>query len=103
MIPVAYTTFNAYFVKRRVVMMSTAQTLIGVGTMVYPILVQFLMNSYGFRGCMAILAAINGHVRRQYMRNLCFQKIMAFYHVLKLSLWFRHRDNFFYMLFLLKF
>lgn len=42
-------------------MMSVAQTLIGVGTMIYPILVQFLMDKYGFRGAMAILAAINGH------------------------------------------
>lgn len=61
MIPVAYTTFNLYFVKRRVVMMSVAQTLIGVGTMFYPILVQFLMDKYGFRGTMAMIAAINGH------------------------------------------
>lgn len=61
MIPVAYTSFNHYFVKKRVVMMSVAQTLIGVGTMIYPILVQFLMDKYGFRGSMAILAAINGH------------------------------------------
>lgn len=61
MIPVAYTTFNSYFVSKRVMMMSIGQTLIGVGTMVYPILVQLLMNLYGFRGCMAILAAINAH------------------------------------------
>lgn len=42
-------------------MMSAAQTLIGIGTMIYPILVQFLMDTYGFRGTLAILAAINGH------------------------------------------
>lgn len=61
MIPVAYTTFNAYFVTRRVLMMSIAQALIGLGTMFYPILVQFLMDTYGFRGSIAVLAAINGH------------------------------------------
>lgn len=61
MIPVAYTNFNLYFVTKRVVMMSAAQTLIGIGTMIYPILVQCLMETYGFRGTMAILAAINGH------------------------------------------
>lgn len=61
MIPVAYTTFNAYFVKRRVLMMSIAQALIGLGTMIYPILLQFLMDTYGFRGSVAIMAAINGH------------------------------------------
>lgn len=62
MIPVAYTTFNHYFVEKRVIMMSVAQTLIGFGTMIYPILVQHLMDMYGFRGTMAIIAAINGHV-----------------------------------------
>lgn len=41
--------------------MSLAQSLIGVGTMIYPILVQFLMDKYGFRGAIAILAAINAH------------------------------------------
>lgn len=61
MIPVAYTTFNAYFVRRRVLMMSIAQALIGLGTMIYPILVQYLMQTYGFRGCIAVLAALNGH------------------------------------------
>jgi MFS transporter, MCT family, solute carrier family 16 (monocarboxylic acid transporters), member 9 len=61
MIPVAYTTFNAYFVERRVVFMSISQTLIGLGTMVYPIVIQLLMDKYGFRGCLAVLAAINAH------------------------------------------
>lgn len=60
-IPVAYTTFNSYFVERRVFVMSIAQTLIGFGTMVYPIIIQKLMDLYGFRGCMAVMAAINGH------------------------------------------
>lgn len=57
----SYTTFNHYFVNKRVVMMSLAQSLIGVGTMIYPILVQFLMDKYGFRGAIAIIAAINAH------------------------------------------
>ncbi|ETN63784.1 monocarboxylate transporter [Anopheles darlingi] len=61
MIPVSYTTFNAYFVERRVVMMSVAQTLIGLGTMFYPIFIQRSMDAFGFRGCMAVLAAINSH------------------------------------------
>lgn len=61
MIPVAYTTFNHYFVNKRVVMMSVAQSLIGLGSMFYPILVQFLMDQYGFRGALAVVAAINGH------------------------------------------
>lgn len=61
MIPVAYTTFNAYFVEKRVFMMSIAQSLIGVGTMGYPLIVQLFMDLYGFRGCMAMIAAINSH------------------------------------------
>ncbi|XP_050084066.1 monocarboxylate transporter 12 [Anopheles aquasalis] len=61
MIPVSYTTFNAYFVERRVVMMSVAQTLIGLGTMFYPIFIQRSMDAFGFRGCMAVLAAVNSH------------------------------------------
>uniref|UniRef100_A0A1Q3FJ07 Putative monocarboxylate transporter n=1 Tax=Culex tarsalis TaxID=7177 RepID=A0A1Q3FJ07_CULTA len=61
MIPVSYTTFNAYFVEKRVVMMSVSQTLIGVGTMFYPIFIQKTMEAYGFRGCMAVLAAVNSH------------------------------------------
>ncbi|XP_041765847.1 monocarboxylate transporter 7 [Anopheles merus] len=61
MIPVSYTTFNAYFVEKRVVMMSVAQTLIGLGTMFYPIFIQRSMDAFGFRGCMAVLAAINSH------------------------------------------
>jgi Na+/melibiose symporter-like transporter len=58
---VAYTTFNAYFVEKRVLMMSIAQTLIGVGSVIFPIAIQKLMEIYGFRGCMLIMAAINAH------------------------------------------
>ncbi|XP_037931982.1 monocarboxylate transporter 9-like [Teleopsis dalmanni] len=60
-VPTSYTTFNNYFVKKRVMWMSFAQSLIGVGTMVYPVLMQKLMESYGFRGCLLILSAINAH------------------------------------------
>ncbi|GAB0097094.1 uncharacterized protein DMENIID0001_126920 [Sergentomyia squamirostris] len=60
-IPSAYTTFNLYFEEKRVFMMSIAQTIIGVGSMVYPIVIQWLMDTYGFRGCMVIMAALNGH------------------------------------------
>ncbi|XP_059618542.1 monocarboxylate transporter 9 [Phlebotomus argentipes] len=60
-IPSAYTTFNLYFKEKRVFIMSIAQTLIGLGSMIYPIVIQWLMDNYGFRGCMAIMAALNGH------------------------------------------
>lgn len=41
--------------------MSFAQSLIGVGSMFYPVLMQKLLEVYGFRGCLMILAAINSH------------------------------------------
>lgn len=60
--PVAYTTFNLYFVKKRVFIMSLTQALKGVIIMIYPILVQFLMDRYGFRGAVALIAIIHAHV-----------------------------------------
>ncbi|KAL5278633.1 hypothetical protein ACFFRR_003331 [Megaselia abdita] len=60
-IPVCYSTFNLYFVKKRVMMMSFAQTLIGIGGMIYPILIQKLFDWYGFRGALLVLAAVNSH------------------------------------------
>ena len=42
-------------------MMSFAQSLIGIGTMLYPVMVQMLMDRFGFRGCLAILAAVSSH------------------------------------------
>lgn len=61
MIVVAYSGFNQYFVEKRVLIMSIAKTFIGVSSMVYPMFVQFLLGFYGFRGAVAILAAINLH------------------------------------------
>lgn len=62
MISASYTTFNAYFVKKRIMMMSVAQSIFGLGTMAYPIFVQYFMNEYGYRGFMAIRAGVHGHV-----------------------------------------
>ncbi|XP_055300591.1 uncharacterized protein LOC129567563 [Sitodiplosis mosellana] len=62
MVPVYFTTFNRYFVQKRVFMMSLAQTLTGICTMSYPLVVDFLFNKYGFRGMMAVIAAMNAHV-----------------------------------------
>lgn len=61
MIPVGYTTFNHYFVKRRVFAMSVSQALKGIIITSHPILVKILMNEYGFRGTVAMIAAINAH------------------------------------------
>lgn len=60
-LPTCYTTFNNYFVKNRVMWMGFAQTLIGIGSMIYPIGMQKLMEWYGFRGCLLILTGINLH------------------------------------------
>lgn len=61
MVSVGYTTFNHYFVKKRIFMMGLAQAVKGVIIMSYPLVVQFLMDEYGFRGAMAIVAAINSN------------------------------------------
>ncbi|BFG01448.1 uncharacterized protein DMAD_01198 [Drosophila madeirensis] len=61
MVPTCYTTFNHYFVKNRVMWMSFAQTLIGLGSMLYPIVMQKLMQWYGFRGCLLVLTGLNAH------------------------------------------
>lgn len=42
-------------------MMGLAQTMLGMGSMAFPLVVEQLMNRYGYRGCMAIIAALNGH------------------------------------------
>lgn len=60
-LPTSYTSFNNYFVKNRVMWMGFAQALIGLGSMLYPICMQKLLEWYGFRGCMLILASINAH------------------------------------------
>ena len=61
MIPVGYTTFNHYFVKKRVFAMSISQALKGIIITSHPWLVNIMMNEYGFRGTVAMIAAINAH------------------------------------------
>lgn len=56
-----YSCFNLYFVKKRVFMMSLLQASKGVLLALYPIVVKILMNTYGFRGAMGIMAAISAH------------------------------------------
>lgn len=41
--------------------MGATQFLVGIGTMLYPIFVQFLMETYGFRGALAVIAACGAH------------------------------------------
>lgn len=42
--------------------MSVAQSLFGLGTMVYPLCVHYLMEQFGYRGFMAIRAGVHGHL-----------------------------------------
>lgn len=62
MVPVAYTTFNAYFVQKRALMMNVTKAVVGLTTMCYPMFVELLMKQYGFRGTLAVIAAIDAHV-----------------------------------------
>lgn len=61
MVPVAYTTFNQYFIKRRVIMMGLTQAMKGIIITLYPILVNFLMKRFYFRWVLAVIAAVNMH------------------------------------------
>lgn len=61
MMSAGYTTFNKYFVEKRIFMMSIAQSIKGACISLHPILVKFAMNAYGFRGALAIVAAVNTH------------------------------------------
>lgn len=58
---VGYTTFNYYFIKRRVFVMSLTSAVKGIVIMLHPICSYYLMKKYGFRGALAINAAINSH------------------------------------------
>lgn len=59
--PVAFTTLNHYFVKKRVLAVSLASTLQSIITTMFPMFIQFLMEKYGFRGMLAIVAAVTAH------------------------------------------
>ncbi|GLH01441.1 Uncharacterized protein GBIM_07591, partial [Gryllus bimaculatus] len=61
MIPASFHCFNAYFARRRVFVMGIAQTTLSGGVMLYPIVVEKLVDAYGFRGAQAIVAAVTLH------------------------------------------
>ncbi|XP_014487641.1 PREDICTED: monocarboxylate transporter 9-like [Dinoponera quadriceps] len=58
-ITICNTVFNAYFVKKRAKVLSAAQVIIALGGIVYPILIEKMMTSYGFRGTAAIMGALS--------------------------------------------
>lgn len=61
MVPAALTSFNKYFFRRRTFAMGVAQVITGIGTMIVPIILQKLMQIYGFRGTQLIISAIGLH------------------------------------------
>ncbi|XP_057340861.1 uncharacterized protein LOC130677939 [Microplitis mediator] len=52
-------SFNAYFVKKRAKVMSAAQVIIGLGGIVYPMIIEQMMAIYGFRGTSAMIGALS--------------------------------------------
>lgn len=61
MVPAAFTSFNYYFVRRRTFAMAVTQMIIGVAAMIVPLVIQMLLEEYGFRGTQAIIAAFSLH------------------------------------------
>lgn len=61
MVPAALTSFNHYFVRRRTFAMGVTQVITGIGSMILPIILQKLMEIYGFRGTQMIISAIGLH------------------------------------------
>lgn len=59
MTPVAYTTFNAHFVEKRMMVMNATKFFIGVSSIIYPILVDYFMVNYNLRSALAVLAALS--------------------------------------------
>ncbi|XP_011313842.1 uncharacterized protein [Fopius arisanus] len=51
--------FYAYFVKKRAIVMSAAQVIVGIGSIVYPIWIAQMMETYGFRGTAALVGAMS--------------------------------------------
>lgn len=47
--------------KKRIFTLSVTQIVKGAMATGYPILVQFLMQSYGFRGALAVIAIVQAH------------------------------------------
>lgn len=61
MVPAAFTSFNYYFVRRRTFAMAMTQMIIGVAAMAVPLVIQMLLEEYGFRGTQAIISAFSLH------------------------------------------
>lgn len=56
--PSSYLAFNSFFLQRRGLVMGVCQAAIGLGFIAAPIVVEKLLDQYGFRGTMLLLAGI---------------------------------------------
>lgn len=83
MLQASLNSFNDYFVKKRFLMMSIEQTLIGLGVVAHPVIVHYLMTQYGFRGMMLIIAALNFHT---IFGMICMHKVKWHYKITKIPI-----------------
>ncbi|KAG6460016.1 monocarboxylate transporter 6 [Manduca sexta] len=61
MVPVCYSTFNYYFVRKRTAVMSLCKSVQGIILIWYPLLMKRTMNLYGMRGTLLIIFGISLH------------------------------------------
>lgn len=61
MIPIAMTTFNNYFVKRRSALMCISSIFIGIGFVACPYLIKYFNDHYGLIGTLIILCGLSFH------------------------------------------
>lgn len=61
MMPACFTSFNDYFDRKQNLMMSISQALLIAVTVAWPLVTQHMLDTYGFRGTLAMLAAISLH------------------------------------------
>ncbi|KAL7307177.1 monocarboxylate transporter 5 [Trichogramma pretiosum] len=61
MFTICNTNFNAYFDKKRSKIMGISQVIVGAGYIVYPIIIEVMLEEYGFRGTSAITGALSLH------------------------------------------
>lgn len=69
---ISFSSFNHYWVEKRVMVLSTCQMVVGLGTMLFPLLLEYLLEEYGYRGCMLILSAIMANT---ILATICFQPV----------------------------
>lgn len=59
MMPASYSAFNFYFDKKKNLMMAIAQAVCVLVMMLWPAITDLLLDTYGFRGTVAIFAALS--------------------------------------------